>query len=377
MKLRSSTKIFIGFAALLGGGYFAYQAITYQMIMTTNFQPIKPGNVNIVGLDAGAGYRIVVANQIAQLVQSSGGFGSSETSEGGATEGAIKKRLPIKELLQTLQGNTEALGKLIMSLNDIREDDTWPTIRVVWRAEDLKKAIAGDPKLHAKLVSDLNIELDGKPLATLRPSSLENGIMVDSPVAVKVNVSGKLVSMVGRVQEPYKPRLMKAIEKALSDKNVTNTMMMGYYAEYAEKDFKSASQRENVANTLLDIISDKKARERAEAPERVLRNANVVVNESFISKAGYETYDTNDGKKAFNLNVELNDEGRKRLWKFSKTRVGSQLLLVANGVAIAAPKIQHELAQGDLTITQMHDEVLVRDAVDMINDKSDSKTAMR
>ena len=73
----------------------------------------------------------------------------------------------------------------------------------------------------------------------------------------------------------------------------------------------------------------------------------------------------------FDLSVDVSDEGRRRLWKYSKERVGTQLLLVADGIPIAAPRIQHELAQDSLTITQMEDEVLVRDAVEMLNQKRD------
>jgi hypothetical protein len=70
------------------------------------------------------------------------------------------------------------------------------------------------------------------------------------------------------------------------------------------------------------------------------------------------------------LTVKLTPEGRDRLWQYSRGRVNSQLLLIVNGIAIAAPRIQHELAQGELTITQMPDEVLVRDAVEIINENN-------
>jgi preprotein translocase subunit SecD len=71
------------------------------------------------------------------------------------------------------------------------------------------------------------------------------------------------------------------------------------------------------------------------------------------------------------LTINMTEEGRRRLWQYSKSRVGTQLLLIADGIAIAAPRIQHELAQGNLTITQMRDEVLLRDATDMLNKKSE------
>ncbi len=68
------------------------------------------------------------------------------------------------------------------------------------------------------------------------------------------------------------------------------------------------------------------------------------------------------------LTIEMTDEGRRRLWQYSEDKIGTQLLLIVDGVAIAAPKISHELAQGELTITQMADEGLVKeDTVNAIN----------
>jgi hypothetical protein len=367
MKIRSGTKIAIGFVVLIAALYVGYLKITEWMIMGEKFDPVTPGRVNIVGIAPGAGYRIVVANSIAQLVQTSSEFGGNESDEGGATEGAIKKRLPIKELIQTLQGNQEALGRFIGILNDIKEDDTWPTVRVVWKAEDIQKALDGDEALEAKLVQDLNMKLDGTPLSTLRPTSLENGIMVDYPVPVRIERGGKTETLVGRIQAPYKPRMMRTVEKSYEDKNVDRAMQAGYYALEAGKVLRGEAAKENVRQSLESMISEQAAKEQADAPERILKFATVVVNDGHIEKAAYDKYDGPDGKPIFNLTIDLNDEGRKRLWQYSMNRIGTQLLLVAEGVAIAAPRIQHQLAQGELTITRMRDEVIVKEAVDLLN----------
>jgi hypothetical protein len=61
------------------------------------------------------------------------------------------------------------------------------------------------------------------------------------------------------------------------------------------------------------------------------------------------------------------DEGRKRLWKYSINEVGSQILLLVDGIAIAAPRIQHPLTQSQLSIKGLPDEVLVSDAADAMN----------
>lgn len=374
MALRTSTKIFLGFAVLTLGSYYGYQIVSDRIVMSEKFAPLTPGRVNVVGIDPGAGYQIIVANQMAQLVQTQGGFGAKESDNGGADSGAIKKRVPVKEMLEVLQGSGKALGPFVMTLNDMSENDDWPSVRVVWTKEQIQKALNGDKALQAKLEHDLNMHLDGTPLSQLSLSSLANGIIIDTPVSVIVNIDGKQTPVVGRVQEPYRPRMIRAVEESYKDKQVTPDMIKGYYAAEAMKALKD-KDREIISDSLKDRISDRLAKEREETPERVLKSATIVINDSLITDARYKGYDTTNGKM-FDLTIDLTDEGRRRLWQFSKGRVGTQLLLVTDGIPIEAPQIQHELAQGELTVTQMPDEVLVRETVDMINEKK-GKVATR
>ncbi len=160
---------------------------------------------------------------------------------------------------------------------------------------------------------------------------------------------------------------MRDVEAAYKDKpNVDRNVQAGYYATFAREVLDGSRIREDIRAALTEKISDDVARKRAQAPEKVLRTAKIVVNENHIVDAGYRPYNATNGERMFDLTVELTDEGRRRLWQFSKPRVGSQLLLTAGGIPIAAPRIGHELAQGELTITQMRDEGLVRDAVDLL-----------
>jgi len=371
-----STKIAIGFAAgaaLLFGGY---RYAMRNAIMGEQFSQVVPGKVNLVGIDPGSGYRILVANQMAQLVQASGDFEGNDSGEGGATEGAIKKRIPVREMLEVLQGDSEALGEFAMTLNEMSEEQLPPDMsECTWTAEDLRKALDGDKALAAELERDLNMKLDGTPLPRLRPTSLENGIVVKAPVTVKVNVEGKVREVTGYVLDPYKPRLLRAVEDRYKDKpNLDVNMQSGYYAEEARRALETGD-RENIRKALEYKISKGLAEERAKAPERVLKSATVVVSDAQIEGASYRGYDTSDGRR-FDLTVRMSDEGRRRLWRYSIDKIGSQILLVTDGVAIAAPKIQHELKQGELTINQMRDEVLVRDATQALN-KNAGKTAQR
>jgi len=368
MKIRSSTKITIGFVVLVTLGYGGYQFAMQKAIEGEHFDPVVPGNVNLVGIDPGAGYKIIVANFVAQLIEGgSAGFGGNDNDAGGggATEGAIKKRIPIKEMLAVLRGDESALGPLTMVMNDMKEENL-PPHRVIWSAEDLHKAIVGDKTLKAKLESDLNVHLDGSPLDHVRPSAIEDGIVIDAPVRVTVNLGGTRKEVVGHVFEGFKPRLVKAVESRYADKNYTPQMQAGYYADEAQKIIAQPKLRENVSETLLDRVSEKTSKERAAPVERILKSATVVINDSQILKASERTYDTSDGQRS-DLTIDLNEEGRRRLWKYSIDKVHTQLLLIANNVAIEAPKINHVLSEDQLTITQMRDKTLVDDAVNMIN----------
>jgi len=365
MKTRSSTRIVIGSALVLGISYGGYRVVLDRAIAGAHFDPVVPKAVNLLGIDTGSGYRIIVANQMAQLVQRSDNFGGNESGSEGATEGSIKKRIPMKEMLAVLRGDETALGSFTMTMNEMKEQDLPPT-QVIWTAADIKKAIAGDPVLKKKLEDDLNVGLDGMPLSQVRPSSIENGIVVKSPVQVTVNLGGTLKTVVGQVLEPYKPRFILAVEKNYADKNYTRDMQRGYYVQEAKDVMARPEKREIVKDSLLDLVSDATAKRRAEPVERILKSATVVINDSQIEKASFRTYDTPDGKRS-DLTIDLTDEGRKRLWKYSRDKVGTQLLLVADGVAIEAPHISHVLAEGELTITQMRDQSLVKDATEMIN----------
>jgi hypothetical protein len=365
-KWRTSTKIALAAAVLVVGSAVGYKVITDQMILTEKFPVLTPSEVNLVGLPPESGYRIVVANQMAQIVKIDGGFEAKDTDAGGATEGAIKKRLPIRELIGTLRGDARQLGKFIMILNDMSENEDWPTVRIVWTAEDLKKAIAGDTALRARLERDLNMKLDGTPLPEVRIDSVQNGIIIDYPVTVTVNLDGKPTPVTGRVQQPYRPRMIREAETIYKNQKTDRYMIAGAYEEKAREVMEDPKFREDIRKSLAGILSESAAKGLTEGAEDILRYATIIVTDRQIPKAAYNSYDGPSGK-LHDLRIDLTEEGRRRLWQYSKNRVNGQILLIAEGLPIAAPRIRHELAQSQLTITQMADEVLLRDAVDAIN----------
>jgi hypothetical protein len=62
----------------------------------------------------------------------------------------------------------------------------------------------------------------------------------------------------------------------------------------------------------------------------------------------------------------LNDEGRLRLWQYTRRHPKTQLLFAVDGIAIAAPIVQHEMKYPVAEILNVSDEVDARKAVQVI-----------
>lgn len=374
-KIRSF-QIAIAFVVLVLGVYFGYQAYASRVIDGKKFSEIEPGKVTLLGVDAGGqGYKIIVSNEIAQLVQvSSDKFDAPDQGVGGDDESDAtdKRHVPLKEMIQSLQGDTKALSELVIAMNDDlrKAQEDIPANPVVWTADDLKKAIAGDKVLTKKFIHDTNTGLDGTPADFIDVSSLYAGIVIDLPVPVKVAVKGVEQTLTAHVRIPFRTQFTIKVEKSLSDKiknpNPTNDEIRGFYLAEAQKEKDTPQERENVAKSIQVRIGDDIIKGYAEAAERVLAKTKIILNEDFIQDAHKDTVETDQGKTLYDLVLNLTDEGRDRLWQYSRHRVGTQLLLIVNGVAIAAPKVRHELAQSQVAITQMVDPDLVDDAVSTI-----------
>jgi hypothetical protein len=361
----ASTKLVVVTGLIVAVLYFVWNFGTSAWILGKHFAEIAPGRVSLIGIRNTGNFKIVVANQLAQLVEAKEGAlsndegGASDT--GGETEGAIKKRIPVKEMLLALQGDEAALSQFVSKLNDFDPNESWPTVRVVWKAEDLRKALDGDPALLKKLVNDLNVKLDGSPLPYFTISALENGIVVDTPVKVKVMVGAEERTMTARIQRPFTSNFARAVTKDLEKKvELSNDEARGYYEQHA------SGKKQDIKAALEALIDPSGLADAVQRAENVLGSAEVVINEKFVKKASYEAAPIG-GQKLFNILVEVNEEGRERLLQYSKKHPGAQLLLVSDGVAIAAPRIRHDLWTSDFEISQMPDEVLVQDAVNSIN----------
>ncbi|MBI5708411.1 MAG: hypothetical protein HZC36_15620 [Armatimonadetes bacterium] len=373
MKVRAPVKILVGFLIVVGAVYYG-KDLYANISLRKEYPPIAPGTVNLLGVDTRAGYHIVVANRVAQLVMgSSGQFAAPEQREENSEDGT-KKRVPIRELLGSLSGDLKALSAFVMKLNDIKEEDFSP-VAVVWTMEDLERAMAGDKALQTKLETDLNVKLDGTPLSVVNPNALEAGILIDMPVEIALNEKGKAAGkkLVARLREPYQPRFTQLVHKHYEEKTQTREMVLGYYREEAQRILNGEERPEDIASSLKGRYAAGRRSGYAEAPERILNSVEVIVNDSLMGESQVTKAVNDSGKPLFNLNIDLKGDGRNRLWKYSRGKVGTQLLLVWNGVAVAAPAIEHELSGGQVTITQMEDEEIVNQVAKAIKSSSNGE----
>lgn len=367
-RMRSSTKIAIGFVVLVLGCWSGYRLWSNFMVGRINYPPIQPKSVNLVAINPGAGYRILVANGIAQLAEIAGGsefHAPDQDRESDRTDVVGAKKIPIRELLQSLQGNEKALSTFVMKLNEIREDDV-PAEAPIWPAEDIAKAVQGDADLKKRLEQDLNMGLDGTPPPYIRESAFVNGIVIDLPVPIRLDEKGER-TVVAHVLQPYRPNLIEQVENSIAERFDTDAARPGVYRDKIVEVENDPKRKEKVGASLLARIAPPRVANLALKPERVLQKAEVIVNEDQITSASYRTYKTGEKRELTDLTISLTDEGRDRLWKYSHKRPGFQLMLVVDGVAIAAPRISHELSQSVVTIRQLPDESLVREAVDLMN----------
>ena len=373
---RASTKIVIGFLVLMALGYFGKNFLENRALNGVELTPVTPSKtVNIVGVDTTkGGYHIVVANGLAQLVQSPNGtFGNDSNDTNDSDDsGADKKRVPLKELIETLQGNSAAVGQFVATLNDMKQEDL-PAVQVAWKSADVLKAIAGDNTLKTKLEEDLNTHLDGTPLPEFRPKTFQTGIVIHVPVTMDVTTTDGPKEVTGDLLMPFQTTLMRALEARVKDEaNLDEHKLSGFYAEVGKSYIDQPTRRQKVGDGLKQLLSKTNIDSLTQLPQTVLDSVQVLVTDSMMTHASYTREDTTKGT-LYNINIDMTDEGRKRLWKYSKDHLNDQLLLVDQGVAVAALKVGTELAQSNVVIQNMPDENIVQNAVNDINNHAQQK----
>lgn len=377
-KGRKSTKVFLSFIGLVALIYFGWQGYALSQLSNFKYESIQPGHINLIAVRPGLGYRILVANSIAQLADvPQGAFGASEQDYQDDAQATNKRLIPIREMLKSLQGDVAALSKITMKMNEINEDDL-PPEPIIWTKEDVEKAIGGDAALKKKLESDINVTLDGQPLPVVRESALENGIVLDFPVPIKVRVGSEEKVLLARVKESFRPGFIQRVFARYSERpNITEAVIRASYIEEANELKDNPTRVENIAKNLQGRWSESRVQELGAAPSRLLGSTEVVLNESYISGAKVVSEEMSGGRMVHNLLIRLTESGRLRLWKYSRSNPRFQLMFVVNGVAIAAPRISGELSSNEVRISQLTDERLVRNAVGEVEKRSVKKAENR
>lgn len=376
---RGSRNFVLGFVALIGGAYAAWQGYAYLQLNGLVLRELPVTRVNLVALAPSAGYRIIVANQIAQVVEvkqgedMQAGTSDSDLQQDTSSDGE-RRRLPVKDLLGALQGDLESLSRFVMVLNKIDENEL-PPDPVIWKSEDIEKALTGDVALRNKLEKDLNVHLDGSPLDEIRPSALEIGIVVDFPVPIRVRIGEKTESLVARVKADFIPKFSRDVMGRIQDRSeITDDTIRGTYVDEARKILNGTKPKEDIAKSVRARYAPARVSSLISAPEAVLGATSVILNDEQMKSATTSSYDAPNGQKFYNLTIGVNDEGMKRLWKYSRENRGFQVLLTVNGIPVAAPRFRNELITREVTINQLADARLAQDAADAINQNTQEGT---
>lgn len=374
MKLKGSWKFILSVLAVLALIIAGLRLFSYISLRDYKLVPAEAKEVNLVAIQPGKGYRVIVANRIAQLGEvdeaeagNRGGFGGTDVQNAQNL-----RRIPVRELLGGLNGDPKDLGYLIERMNELNGPDD-PISDYKWKEEDLKKALEGDPELKKKLEIDLQCRLDGSPVDSFSASRIVSGISIETLVPIKVNIAGEVKTVQAIVRQPYKSPLAGAVEKELNQRfNPTPEQMISIYLTKAkEQDSKPGF----LESALRSRISDSRKQELVSKPEKVVASAMILANNSHLEGASSRTYKASNGKDELtDITLRMTGDGRMRLWKHSaEVKSGFQLMLVVDRVALAAPKISTELAESQVTVTQMPDRELAESAVKRINELTSGK----
>lgn len=362
MKLRPTTKIALGFGIVVIGSYLGNDLYSRFQLRQVKLNPIESTDFCLMAINKKeAGVQVLIANRMAQLVETEGGLENTGSSEGGAQSGSIKLRIPIKELLQTLNGDPTGIDYFASRLSDVGNDNVQNLDEAkVWKSGDIEKAISGDAALRKQLETDLNCTLDGRLLDKVNIEAVQLGIRLAVPVRLNVpNVKGDRLDGVRFV--PFKVRQIVGFSKSIEEKFYTKETLQNLYQQFKAE----TRETEDVASTLQQVIAGVQRSREIGKIEQIAKNSLIVVNRAMIQDASFS--ETSVGtNRTFNMKLKFNDEAVKRLWKFSHEGGGS-LLVISNGVPIAAADVATVLNSSELEINKIADEKLCKNAVELLS----------
>lgn len=381
-RLRGASKIAFWFVIIFGGGYLGWVYGVGAYLGSLNYSPPVPGSVSLLSLSPASGYRIKIIDRVAQLQPFEAGSFEATSSNlglGGGSDGDSRKpSLPLNELIGTLRGDSQSATQFVMALNRLTPEQMdnsdnpeagWPTVRIPWTAEQIQKALSGDATLQKKLINNLNMNLDGTPLDQVNYQSLESGIIVETPSVLNVTINGVAKKIPVVISRPYRPDMIINVMKTVDShpsQNFTSDKRLGTYIQFAKVVLAGKAKKEDIRKTLGFLIDPKGLQKYLAPAEQVIDATTVVISNQQIKGATQEQTSVS-GDPVYSLELNLTPEGRMRLWKYSHTHHGDQLLLVSHGIAIAAPIIRSDLFTSQISIGEMKDKNLMDDAIASIN----------
>ncbi len=349
--MRTSTKIALGFVLVAAGLWTGYQLYSSSRSGAIKWVDLQPGRLNLLGISEHSNFYPIHSNKLVYLVE---GVVKSESKADG-------RKIPLHDVLETLQGNTEALSKLSNFIFKI-DPDKFPHKAVIWTFPQVQKALNGDQQLSAQLENDLNIKLDGTPLPHIKQKAFENGILIQTPITVAVPAL-KGQQLKGYILEPYRPLFAKHLERRLQKCIQINpkTLQENYHAI-----LRSPSKQENVMQSLQHYVSSKRIQNNSKLVERFLQNFKIILTEKFILSANNIHDKAYQSSRYSYLKLKLSNEGYMRLWKYTRDHKDAKLLLTFDGVGVASPELKGELLHPEITLTSLPNQKLTATIISMI-----------
>jgi hypothetical protein len=365
MKVRPSTKIAIGFAALLAVGFGGTKLYTQIKLSGVKLDPILSEDLCLVAISKEANVKILSVNRMVQVVEASDSFKAGGSDTGGSDSGSIKARVPMKELLGILDGDPSGTTGLLYKLGKKENSEEASESAPLWSTTDAEKAIAGDPVLKAKLENDLGVGLDGKLPTKLNRIAFYNGIRLQVPVTFDIpNASGKPVKGFNTV--PLKSKAMSTLYKELESKFLDAEALDRFYADFVAKN--EGSSKERPADLIKSLLSQGERGEGYAKSLNILKHSTVITNLKMIENASVEEVKT-EKETSYDLTLQLTEEGAARVWKFSSEHPNTKIIVVSKKVPIAAATIGSQLNSKELVIKQIADKTLVQEAVDLVKSR--------
>lgn len=364
MKVRATTKILLGFVGLVGLTYAGRIGYTKWQLVGVNLKPIASSDFCLLAIGPKANVKTIIANRMVQIVESSDKFGGEAGIGGGAESGAVKKRIPVRELIGVLGGDPDSAQSFVKKMRDYSEDSEAVEEAPLWTKTDLERAIAAPGAQRSKLEVDLGTSMDGKPNPILNRVSFFYGIRIKVPIIFAApNAKGETIQTVDIIT--FRPKILNRFYKQMQTKFYDKSQLQDFYSSYLKEE---TPELQDVGATLKAIFAGTEASKELRKAEQIAKYSTILVNQPMIENVSMETQ--SEGKvTTYDLKIRLSPEGKGRLLKFS-SEGGSQILVISKGVAIAAATIGTQLNSQELVIKQIADRQLLEDAVGLIHTKT-------